>query len=169
MEVAIENIVFLTAVGNLAVNQLMECEVATTLTTNAASKEEPKWTMVMAKNVRQVVNQAVETLADMPKQKERKLNLRLMGFEAKEGETKNKLVQRLNIKTLQGHMKLHAKVIIATRQWPATTRASTPAACARLSIVLLKFANSEDHQTVLRGHKGLARTKLGLDEDLTPA
>jgi len=92
MEVAIENIVFLTAVGNLAVNQLMECEVATTLTTNAASKEEPKWTMVMAKNVRQVVNQAVETLADMPKQKERKLNLRLMGFEAKEGETKNKLV-----------------------------------------------------------------------------
>jgi hypothetical protein len=34
----------------------------------------------------------VETLADVPKQEERKLNLRLIGFEAKEGETENELV-----------------------------------------------------------------------------
>jgi hypothetical protein len=38
----------------------------------------------------------VETLADTPKQEEHKLNLRLMGFEAKEGETKKKLMQQLN-------------------------------------------------------------------------
>jgi hypothetical protein len=56
----------------------------------------------------------VETLADTSKQEERKFNLRPIGFEAKDGETKNKLVQRLNIELLQGHMKLHAKVIIAT-------------------------------------------------------
>jgi hypothetical protein len=34
----------------------------------------------------------METLADASKQEERKLNLRLTGFEAKEGETKKKLV-----------------------------------------------------------------------------
>jgi hypothetical protein len=34
-----------------------------------------------------VVSQVVETLDDVPKQEEHKLNLRLMGFEAKEGET----------------------------------------------------------------------------------
>ncbi len=72
------------------------------ITAKAVSTEEAKWTMVMAKNVRQVVNQAVETLADMPKQEERKLNLHLTGFEAKEGETEKELVQRLNTKLLQG-------------------------------------------------------------------
>jgi len=34
--------------------------------------------------------------------------------------------------------------------------------------LLLKFAMSKNHQVVLQGHKGLARTKLGLDEDLMP-
>ncbi len=33
------------------------------------------------------MNQAVETLVNTPKQEERKLNLRLTSFEAKEGET----------------------------------------------------------------------------------
>jgi hypothetical protein len=47
---------------------------------------------MMAKNVRQVVNRALETVADTPKQKERKLNLHLTGFKAKEGETKKELV-----------------------------------------------------------------------------
>jgi len=92
MEAAIENITFLTTANNLAVNQLIECEATTTVTTKATSAKEPKWTMVMAKNVRQVVNQTVETLADAPKQEERKLNLRLTGFEAKKGETENELV-----------------------------------------------------------------------------
>jgi hypothetical protein len=35
-------------------------------------------------------------------------------------------------------------------------------------MVLLKFAMNEDRHYTLRGHKGLARTKLGLDENLTP-
>jgi hypothetical protein len=39
-----------------------------------------------------VVNRVVETLANMPKQEEHKLNLRLIGFEAKEGETEKELV-----------------------------------------------------------------------------
>jgi hypothetical protein len=34
----------------------------------------------------------VETLADTSKQEERKFNLRLTGFEAKEGETEKELV-----------------------------------------------------------------------------
>lgn len=83
MEAAIKNIVSLATTGNLAVNQLMEREATTAVTTKAVSIEEPKWTMVMVKNVHQVVNWAVDTLADAPKQKECKLNLRLMGFEAK--------------------------------------------------------------------------------------
>ncbi len=49
---------------------------------------------------RQVVNQAVETLANTPKQEERKLNLCLTGFEAKEGEIEKEPVQRLNTKVL---------------------------------------------------------------------
>ncbi len=77
--------------------------------------EEPKWTMVMAKNVRQVVNQVVETLADAPKQEEHKLNLRFMGFKAKEGETEKELVQWFNKELLQGQMRLCAKVIVAMR------------------------------------------------------
>jgi hypothetical protein len=36
------------------------------------------------------------------------------------------------------------------------------------STVLFKFATSEDRQAALRRRKGLARTKLGLDEDPTP-
>jgi hypothetical protein len=67
MEVAIENIASLAVVCNLAVNQLMECEVVVAITAKAASTKEPKWTMMMAKNVRQVVSQVVETLADAPK------------------------------------------------------------------------------------------------------
>jgi hypothetical protein len=66
MEATIENIVSLTAASNLVVNQLMELEVAMILTTNVASTKEPKWTTMMAKNVRQVVNQVMETLAHVP-------------------------------------------------------------------------------------------------------
>jgi hypothetical protein len=118
MEVAIENIASLAAAGKLAVNQLMERETTAAITTKATFTEKmeretaaaittkttftkkPKWTTVMAKNVRQVVSSTMETLIDAPKQKEHKLNLRLTGFEAKEGETKKKLVQRFNIELL---------------------------------------------------------------------
>jgi hypothetical protein len=67
MEVAIENIVSLTIVSNLMVNQLMEREVVAVITAKFAYANEPRWTIVMAKNMRQVVNQAVETLANAPK------------------------------------------------------------------------------------------------------
>jgi hypothetical protein len=63
-------------------------------------------------------------------------------------------------------MKLRTKVIVTTRQRPMITRASTSTAGARLGVVLLKFATSEDRQATLRRRKGLAGTKLGLDEDL---
>jgi hypothetical protein len=66
MEATIENIASFAAVGNLAVNQLMECEAVVGLTADVASTEEPKWTKVIAKNVRQVVSQAMETLVDAP-------------------------------------------------------------------------------------------------------
>ncbi len=56
MEVAIENIVSLAAVGNLVVNQLVEREATATVTTKATFGKEPKWTTVMANNVRQVVS-----------------------------------------------------------------------------------------------------------------
>jgi hypothetical protein len=52
MEVAIENITSFAVVGNLAINQLMECKVAVIITAKATSAEEPKWTMVMVKNMR---------------------------------------------------------------------------------------------------------------------
>jgi hypothetical protein len=56
MEATIENIVSRAATSKLAVNQLMEREAAVAVTTKATSAEEPKWTTVMAKNVRQVVS-----------------------------------------------------------------------------------------------------------------
>jgi hypothetical protein len=52
MEVAVENITFLVAIGNLAVNQLMECEVALAFIAKAVPVKEPKWTTMMAKNMR---------------------------------------------------------------------------------------------------------------------
>jgi hypothetical protein len=67
MEVAIENITSLATVGNLVINQLMECETTVAIITKATFVEESKWTMVMAKNVRQVVSRAMETLANLPK------------------------------------------------------------------------------------------------------
>jgi len=67
MEAAIKNIASLAVVGNLMVNQLMECEAVAAITAKVASAEEPKWTMVMAKNVRQVVSWGVETLVNTPK------------------------------------------------------------------------------------------------------
>ncbi len=96
MEATIENIASLAAIGNLAINQLIEHEAITSFTTNVASIEEPKWTTVMAKNVYQVVSQPVETLADAPEKEEHKFNTRLTRFEVKEGETKKELMQRLN-------------------------------------------------------------------------
>jgi hypothetical protein len=45
----------------------MECEIATTIIAKVAFAEEPKWTMVMAKNMHQVVSRVVETLVDVPK------------------------------------------------------------------------------------------------------
>jgi hypothetical protein len=98
MEATIENIASLTIASNLAVNRLIEREATATVTTKAMSAKKPKWTMVMAKNVRQVVNRTMETLADAPKQEE--FNLRLTGFEVKEGETENELMQQLNTKLL---------------------------------------------------------------------
>ncbi len=56
MEAAIENIAFLVTVGNLVVNQLMECEAIVAVTTKAMFAKEPKWTTVMAKNVHHVVS-----------------------------------------------------------------------------------------------------------------
>jgi len=168
MEAAIENIASLTTVSNLAVNQLIKREATTTATTKAMSTKEPKWTTVMAKNVRQVVSRAVKTLADAPKQEERKLNLRFTGFEAKEGEIENELVQRFNIDLLQGQMRLRVKVVTAKRQQLATLRASTSTVSTRPSAMLLKFEMSKDRQATLQGRKGLIGTKLGLDEDLTP-
>jgi hypothetical protein len=52
MELAIENIAFLAVASNLAVNQLMERKVTMVIIAKVASMEEPKWTTVMAKNVR---------------------------------------------------------------------------------------------------------------------
>jgi len=47
-------------------------------------------------------------------------------------------------------------------------RASALTTVVRPDVVLFKFVMSEDRQVVLRGRKGMARTKLGLDENLTP-
>jgi hypothetical protein len=38
----------------------------------------------------------------------------------------------------------------------------------RPDIELLKFVTNENHQVALQGRKGVAKTKLGLDEDLMP-
>jgi len=92
----------------------MEWEAAVVITVKAASAEEPKWTTMMAKNVRQVGSQAMETLVDTPKQKDGKLNLRLTRFEAKEGETEKELVQQFNTELLQGQMRLRTKVVATT-------------------------------------------------------
>ncbi len=144
MKAAIEKIASLTAIGNLAINQLMECEAAVVVTTKATSTEDLKWTTVIAKNMRQVVNRAVETLADTPKQEEHKLNLHLTSFEAKEGETEKELVQRFNIKLLQGQMRLHTKVVATTWQQLAITWASALTASARPDAMVLKFVTNED-------------------------
>jgi hypothetical protein len=45
----------------------MEHEAATAVIAKAVFEKEPKWTTVMAKNVRQVVNRVVETMANKPK------------------------------------------------------------------------------------------------------
>ncbi len=84
---------------------MMERKVATLIIAKVASTEEPKWTTVMAKNMHQVVGRAVETLVNASKQEERKFNLHLMGFKAKDGETKKELVQRFNTELLQGRMR----------------------------------------------------------------
>jgi predicted deacetylase len=96
MEATIENIAFFTVISNLAINQLMECEAATTIIIKVVLTEEPKWTIMMAKNVRQMVNRAMKTLVDVLKQNERKFNLHLTSFKAREGETKKQLVEQLN-------------------------------------------------------------------------
>jgi hypothetical protein len=61
----------------------MECETAAIIIIKVSFAEEPKWTIMMAKNMCQVVNRDVETLADVPKQEERKLNFCFTGFKAK--------------------------------------------------------------------------------------
>jgi len=77
-------------------------------------------------------------------------------------------MQRLNTELLQGQMRLRVTIVTTTRQRPTTFRASTSAASARLSVMLVQFATSKDRQATLQGRKGLAGTKLGLNENLTP-
>jgi hypothetical protein len=149
MKVAIKNIMFLATDNNLAMKQLMECEAIRDVTAKTTSTKHPKWTTMMAKNVRQVVNQTMETLADAPKQEERKLNLPLMSFEAKEGEIEKKLVQWLNTELLQGQMRLRAEVVTATQQRSTVTRASSSTTGARSGVVLLKFAINENRMVAL--------------------
>ncbi len=52
MEVAIENIASLVTPRNLAINQFMEHEADVAITAKVVFMEEPKWSTVMAKNVR---------------------------------------------------------------------------------------------------------------------
>jgi hypothetical protein len=78
----------------------MEREVVGAITSKVTSTKEPKWITVMAKNVRHMVNQAVETLVNTPKQEERKLNLRLTGLKAKESEIGKDMGQWFNTKLL---------------------------------------------------------------------
>jgi len=61
MEAAIKNIASLAVVDNLAVNQLIEHQMTTTVTAKVACMKEPKWTTMVAKNISQVVSQVVET------------------------------------------------------------------------------------------------------------
>jgi hypothetical protein len=65
-------------------------------------------------------------------------------------------------------MRLQTKVIAAMRHRPSAARAFAPAVGAHPDTVLLQFATSEDCQVALQGHKGLTRTKLGLNKDFTP-
>ncbi len=127
----------------------MEREAALAITAKATSTKEPKWTIVMAKNVRHVVSRVVETLADAPKQEECEFNLCFTSFEAKEGETEKELMQQLNTKLLQGRMRLRTKVVAAMQQRHVITRTSALTASACPSTVLLKFATSEDRQATL--------------------
>jgi hypothetical protein len=46
-------------------------------------------------------------------------------------------------------MRLRVKVVVAKRQWPATSRASTSMASTRPSAMLLKFVTNEDCQAAL--------------------
>jgi hypothetical protein len=66
-------------------------------------------------------------------------------------------------------MKLCTKVVAAMQHRLAVARASASIMGTCFNAVLFKFVTNEDHQAVLRGRKGLAGTKLGLDEDLTLA
>jgi len=65
-------------------------------------------------------------------------------------------------------MSLRVKVIVTTQQRPAISRASTSTTIVCPDTVLLKFITNKDRQATLRRRKGLARMKLGLDEDFMP-
>jgi hypothetical protein len=56
MKAAIENIMSLVATGNLMINQLMEPKATVAIIAKAASTKKPQWTIMMAKNVHQVVS-----------------------------------------------------------------------------------------------------------------
>jgi hypothetical protein len=60
MEATINNIASAVTVGNFAINQQIECEAAVLVITKVVSAEEPKWTTMMAKNMRQVVRWLAE-------------------------------------------------------------------------------------------------------------
>jgi hypothetical protein len=52
MEATIEHIASPTSIGNIVVNKLMEREVAAIVTAKVTFVEDPKWTIMIAKNVR---------------------------------------------------------------------------------------------------------------------
>jgi len=164
MEATSENIASLTTASNLAVNQLIEREATTTATTKATFTEEPKWTTMMAKNVRQVVSRAVETLMTCPNKRSASSTYASRALRLK----KAKLKMNWCSGSTQGQMRLRVKVVAAKRQRPTTSRASTSTTSTRPGTVLLKFVTREDRQATLRGRKGLTGTKLGLNENLTP-
>ncbi len=156
MEVAIENIASLAAVGNLTVNQLMECKITMAVITKVVIMEEPKWTTVMAKNVRQVVIKAMETLADAPKHEvlpalHELWNQGRWDWEGASATTQHKNVVRLDETTRQG--RCHHAIVA----W----RAAAQASARRWAHALARWCSSLWRMKTTRPRCGDARALQG--------
>jgi hypothetical protein len=125
-----------------------------------------EWKEVVGRKVDKVANK-VDQATDANLVKAREANIRVTGLTMSKGETSKKLMELVQTELLN-MLKVANRVQVQKvhRQMPS---GQLDKAIDKAPAVIIMLASVHDKPMVLRVHKGLQGTKLGLDEDLIPA
>jgi hypothetical protein len=116
-------------------------EVTKQLVKELVEESRGKWVDVVKKMGKQMDNFVSQ--GEAKERATRSCNARIIQFDETEGETTQKLLDKVNNQVLQGQMKLTIKAAAAVRQ-PINRKAKTKPGTVHKRAILITFATSED-------------------------